>query len=583
MKLAHFFSEDEDEKITHEKYIFMRSASVTNTSGTFIAPLLLYFLIYKEVPKFNLILWLGIMSLSVLLRAYLLFSKRIQGKSSDKSKIFYLNIGIFFTTLSWGLGWYILGPIMSIEHRCLYLLMTSTALFVGIYAYSINRATLLVFFLPLKLLEFAATLAPPFLLPWPTVIGEVIFFYYLIKMSSHFSNSWLTSLTLRNNNERLNEELKIETQTAISANIAKSKFIATASHDLRQPLQSLNIYLDLLETDKSSLSENQSISQIKKSVNSLNTMFKSLLDISKLDSNISNAHEEKFQLSMLINSLLGIYQPLAKNKKLELKFNYSNSLIFGDFVLLQTLIGNLIANAIQYTSSGVVAVTFSNDDDKLVIEVNDTGCGIKTNEIDKIFLEFYRVNETRNAHDGLGLGLSIVARICKIINASISVKSEHEVGTSFIIKTNFSSNELMENDTQDLPLEALSTEIKSGKNNFTIVIFEDDENIAKAYVENFINRGCRAFRLSEDVELLQSELLNIDKIDCILSDYRLKKTTGDKLIQFLRESFNEEIPALIVTADTSPSRLKLFENFNIKVLHKPIEMQEILFNIDLIS
>ena len=559
----------------------MRSASVTNTSGTFIAPLLLYFLIYKEVPKFNLILWLGIMSLSVLLRAYLLFSKRIQGKSSDKSKIFYLNIGIFFTTLSWGLGWYILGPIMSIEHRCLYLLMTSTALFVGIYAYSINRATLLVFFLPLKLLEFAATLAPPFLLPWPTVIGEVIFFYYLIKMSSHFSNSWLTSLTLRNNNERLNEELKIETQTAISANIAKSKFIATASHDLRQPLQSLNIYLDLLETDKSSLSENQSISQIKKSVNSLNTMFKSLLDISKLDSNISNAHEEKFQLSMLINSLLGIYQPLAKNKKLELKFNYSNSLIFGDFVLLQTLIGNLIANAIQYTSSGVVAVTFSNDDDKLVIEVNDTGCGIKTNEIDKIFLEFYRVNETRNAHDGLGLGLSIVARICKIINASISVKSEHEVGTSFIIKTNFSSNELMENDTQDLPLEALSTEIKSGKNNFTIVIFEDDENIAKAYVENFINRGFRAFRLSEDVELLQSELLNIDKIDCILSDYRLKKTTGDKLIQFLRESFNEEIPALIVTADTSPSRLKLFENFNIKVLHKPIEMQE--FNIDLIS
>ena len=141
----------------------------------------------------------------------------------------------------------------------------------------------------------------------------------------------------------------------------------------------------------------------------------------------------------------------------------------------------------------------------------------------------------------------------------------------------------MENDTQDLPLEALSTEIKSGKNNFTIVIFEDDENIAKAYVENFINRGFRAFRLSEDVELLQSELLNIDKIDCILSDYRLKKTTGDKLIQFLRESFNEEIPALIVTADTSPSRLKLFENFNIKVLHKPIEMQEILFNIDLIS
>ena len=402
-------------------------------------------------------------------------------------------------------------------------------------------------------------------------------------MSSHFSNSWLTSLTLRNNNERLNEELKIETQTAISANIAKSKFIATASHDLRQPLQSLNIYLDLLETDKSSLSENQSISQIKKSVNSLNTMFKSLLDISKLDSNISNAHEEKFQLSMLINSLLGIYQPLAKNKKLELKFNYSNSLIFGDFVLLQTLIGNLIANAIQYTSSGVVAVTFSNDDDKLVIEVNDTGCGIKTNEIDKIFLEFYRVNETRNAHDGLGLGLSIVARICKIINASISVKSEHEVGTSFIIKTNFSSNELMENDTQDLPLEALSTEIKSGKNNFTIVIFEDDENIAKAYVENFINRGFRAFRLSEDVELLQSELLNIDKIDCILSDYRLKKTTGDKLIQFLRESFNEEFPALIVTADTSPYRLKLFENFNIKVLHKPIEMQEILFNIDLIS
>ena len=580
MKLTDFLAHDEDENITHEKYMFMRAASVTNTSGTFVAPILLYFLIDAEAPQFNLFLWLGIMSFAVLLRAYLLFSKRIQEKSSDKTKIFYLNVGIFFTTLSWGLGWYILGPVISIEHRCLYLLMTSTALFVGIYAYSINKSTLLVFFLPMKVLEFSATLAPPFLLPWPTVIGEILFFYYLIKMSSHFSNSWLTSLILRKNNERLNEDLKTETQTAISANVAKSKFIATASHDLRQPLQSLNIYLDLLETEKSKLSGNPAISQIKKSVISLNTMFKSLLDISKLDSNISNLHQENFQLSMLINALSGVYKPLANSKKLDLKFNYSQQLICGDFVLLQTLVGNLIANAIQYTNIGVVTVIFTNHEDKLVIEVHDTGCGIKKNEIDKIFLEFYRVNETRNFHDGLGLGLSIVARICKIINATISVESELGNWTSFKIKTNFLSRQSIENNISELNSQTSSTEIKSNMNHLNVVIFEDDDNIAQAYAENFMTRGFKVFHLSEDIELLQSELLKIDKIDCILSDYRLKKTTGDQLIQFLRESFNEEIPALIVTADTSPSHLKLFENFNIKVLHKPIEMQDILLNIE---
>jgi signal transduction histidine kinase len=127
--------------------------------------------------------------------------------------------------------------------------MSSTAIFVGLYGYSIHRPTFLCFALPIFIPQFIVSLIPPFIFPWPVVLGEFAFSLYALKMSSYFSNSWVKAVSLQIQNQKLNKNLELERNIAIAANIAKSKFIATASHDLRQPLHAVNIYLDLFDSN----------------------------------------------------------------------------------------------------------------------------------------------------------------------------------------------------------------------------------------------------------------------------------------------------------------------------------------------
>jgi two-component system, sensor histidine kinase len=252
--------------------------------------------------------------------------------------------------------------------------------------------------------------------------------------------------------------------------------------------------------------------------------------------------------------------------------------VHGDKFLLQQLLGNLISNAIQYTASGAVQVNLSSKHDCLHVTIEDTGYGIDSTLLDKIFDEFFRVDSTRNMHDGLGLGLSIVKRLCVISNTDLSVKSTLGSGTAFSIQTPYSTTalpdhiEIFVDDSfqqafrpQDILLEAK-----------TIAIFEDDHTIFDAYKQALSQNGFKVLSLSENSQELMSQLANINRIDCILSDYRLETTTGDLIIQQLRDSFGLEIPAIIITADTSPQHIQLFKELSIDMLYKPIGYNEIV-------
>ena len=181
-------------------------------------------------------------------------------------------------------------------------------------------------------------------------------------------------------------------------------------------------------------------------------------------------------------------------------------------------------------------------------------------------------------HDGLGLGLSIVKRLCRISDTELSVSSIVGSGTIFTLQTKYPTfqvpgssevhlkNDLSENTShQESLLEA--------KN---IVVFEDDHTIFNAYEQALTQNGFTVLALSENSEELAGQLANINHIDCILSDFRLKATTGDLIIQQLRDSFGIDIPAIIITADTSPKHIQLFKELNIEVLYKPIGYSEIV-------
>jgi DNA-binding response OmpR family regulator len=372
--------------------------------------------------------------------------------------------------------------------------------------------------------------------------------------------------------------LEIERNVAISANAAKSKFIATASHDLRQPLHAVNIYLDLFEPQTLNPKDRINFSQIRKSIQSLNSMFNSLLDLSKLDAGTPDNLQKPFELIELVGSLSSTYTPIALTKNLILNFEFENVEINGDFVVLQQLLGNLISNAIQYTNSGSILAEFTVQNEQLHMKIEDTGYGLDEKSLEKIFDEFFRVDSTRNMHDGLGLGLSIVKRLCKLSDIELSVESSVGKGTTFYIQTQYAVRSLPENNKlsdKDL-LQANSGHQEQLFKTKSIAIFEDDPTIFSAYEKALTQNGFYVISLSEISDELSNQLADVNHIDCILSDFRLKNTTGDLIIQQLRDSFGIDIPAIIITADTSPKHIQLFNDLNIKVLYKPIGYRQIV-------
>jgi signal transduction histidine kinase/CheY-like chemotaxis protein len=573
-----FSIQDNNELLLEAKYKFLETASRTNTAGTIIGPLFTAILIFQEILPLNLAIWLIAMITCVIFRAYMIFTKNKDPKLTTKTKILNVNLGVVSVTACWGLGWLIIATALPFSLQCIYLLMSSTAVFVGLYGYSVHRSTFLCFVLPIFICQFLASILPPVMFPWPIQLGNFAFFLYTVKMASYFSKSWIQTVRLQIQNQTLNKDLEYERNTAIEANLAKSKFIATASHDLRQPLHAVNIYLDLFESNKLNQKEKINFLQIRKSIETLNSMFKSLLDLSKLDAGASNKLEKPFELIELVGFLSNTFTPIATSKNLMLQFDFMNMGITGDKFLLQQLLSNLISNAIQYTVSGSVRVNLASKNNFLHITIEDTGCGINPTLLDKIFDEFFRVDSTRNMHDGLGLGLSIVKRLCKISNTDLSVKSTLGSGTTFSLQTPYSTTTLpdhIEIFTDDLSQQSFGSQeiLLEAK---TIAVFEDDHTIFNAYKHALTQNGFKVLSLSENSQELMSQLANINRIDCILSDYRLETTTGDLIIQQLRDSFGVEIPAIIITADTSPQHIQLFRELSIDMLYKPIGYSEIV-------
>lgn len=573
-----FLIHQHENLLLEEKYLFLETASKTNTAGTVIGPLLTGALVFQDAALGSLTIWLAVMAICVAFRAYMVFFRNKDSQLSIKKKISNLNLGVLSVTACWGLGWLIVAPTLPFNLQCLYLLMSSTAVFVGLYGYSIHRPTFLCFALPIFIGQFIASLIPPFMFPWPILLGEFAFSLYAIKMASYFSNSWVKTVSLQLQNQTLNKELELERNAAVSANVAKSKFIATASHDLRQPLHAVNIYLDLFEPNKLSAKEKINFLQIRKSIHTLNSMFKSLLDLSKLDAGASNASKRPFELIELVEFLSNTYTPIATNKNLVLQFEFMNMGVEGDKLLLQQLLGNLISNAIQYTSTGSILVNLSSKNNCLHITIEDTGCGIESALLDKIFEEFFRVDSTRNMHDGLGLGLSIVKRLCKISEAQLSIQSTLGSGTNFNIQTKYPAFAFTADGqpTSQLAVRESSSHQELLLEAKTIAVFEDDHTIFDAYKQALTQNGFAVLSLPENSQDLMNELANINQIDCILSDYRLETTSGDLIIQQLRDSFGIDIPAIIITADTSPQHIQLFKQLNIEVLYKPIGYTEIV-------
>ncbi len=573
-----------EELVALEKLQYMHDYAKSSTIATILAPLLCIPLYKENTPEFLFNAWFAMMATSVIARYF--FIKNINPTRKIKTNFHLLHAAISCVTLTWGLGWFIfVQNTDTFNNYLLYEISCLTILFVGMVGYCVNWKTFFFFVIPLKVPELVFILLNYELSVLPIAAGSMVAFYLALKMSFLFSKSWEKSFSLRLRNDRLFDQLTEEKNASIAANIAKSEFIATASHDLRQPMQSINIFIEMIDNKNLKEQEGTIFSRMRNSVSVLNKMFNTLLDISKLDSNFSLT-ENHFSLNSIVENLKNTFTDLFVEKNLNLIFAYENCLVTGDAHLTEQILRNLLSNAIQYTERGNIIISFSHADDGLMFEVEDSGCGIPTEDISLIFKEFYRSEHSRAQYDGLGLGLSIVSRIVKKIGGDCVVHSEVGKGSIFTIKTPFKTSRMVtdlqapasmaEGSERTLERSPTSANIMSDESLTThLGIIENDYSLKEAYLQYFTNAGYQVHMIPHQENDFFDYLKHIPKLSFILSDFRLGEKDGIFFIQKLREEFNDEIPACIVTADTSPQHLELFSQYNIDVLYKPISIKQI--------
>jgi len=568
--------EEDQRYIAREKSSYLASAVRSTMLANLMAPLLALLLFWDDADHWHLGTWLAYMALASAFRAWV--ALRLE---PDPVRIADPEANLRLTTwcvgligFGWGLGWILVAPELGTVNRLIYLYVCTGAMFSSMFGYGVHRPTFLAMCVPIFVPAIASAFWPDYGFPWPFSVGVATLFVSVLGISSRFARTYEASLRLRLRNESLYQELVAERDASVGANLAKSRFIASASHDLRQPMHAVNFYLESLDLSDVPPHTRAVIAKIRNSVTNLNQMFESLLDVSKLDAFTFHAQREPFALARLAQAVQQVGEPLAQGRALAFAVQAPAAWAVGDEKLLRQVLLNLVSNAISYTAQGRVDVVLRESHGWLVAEVKDTGCGIAEADLSMIFTEFYRVSATRSRHDGLGLGLSIVKRLCDLIGARIEVKSELGQGSTFRVITGYPVSAQPVSADTVLPVSPVAA--SRGLTGKTVAIVEDDVNIGEAYRQALAQRGAQVILLPDDPSDMAQALAEVNGIDFIISDFRLSHTTGDAVIHQLRENFNRDIPALIVTADTSPSHISYFRELNVPVLHKPISFQRVM-------
>jgi signal transduction histidine kinase/CheY-like chemotaxis protein len=401
---------------------------------------------------------------------------------------------------------------------------------------------------------------------WFIGLAFILGLIVLIHLSNLFEKTIIESIKIRFENRALIEELSVQKREAEKANIAKSKFLAAASHDLRQPLHALGLYLDTMKTELNTRRQEELANKMGIAIDALNDLFLRLLDISKLDAGIVEPNITDYTINELFKRMEIRFTPLAKQKNLVITFTHNGEITLTDPLLLERILDNLIGNAIHYTATGTIAVAARQEGGNVLIEVTDTGPGIPANEQENIFNEFYQLhNPERDRTKGLGLGLSIVKRLCLLLGHRLALKSELNRGTQFSLLLPAGNPENIAKTPEKTSRPGW--DIK-GSN---ILVIDDEAEIRDAMRQLLVNWGCNAICIDSISEARLAVTQAGLKPDLIIADYRLRDSqTGVDAIRSVIEELGAKVPGILITGDTAPERLQEAAKSGFKLLHKPV-------------
>lgn len=366
---------------------------------------------------------------------------------------------------------------------------------------------------------------------------------------------------------RVNEELALAQNIAEEANLGKTRFLAAAGHDILQPLNAARLYCSSLIERSRQSTEADSAENIDSALESVETILGAVLDISRLDAGAMTPKETVFRLDGLLRQIETDFAPLAGERGVELRTVPSSVVVKTDRNLLRRLLQNLVSNAIKYTSQGTVLIGVRRRGEWAEVQVIDTGMGIRSDQLDTVFREFERLDEGARTAEGLGLGLSIVDRIARVLGLELRLNSVVGRGTQFgvVIKTS---------NADEIQLEPATTpafvagQVPIG---LSVLCVDNDHRIVAGTRELLDGWGCSvesATSLDDVIELCRNSDFGPD---VVLADFHLDDGSGLDVIKLLRSRFGQQLVCALVTADRSAELRETADNLDISLFNKPVK------------
>ncbi|WP_288408665.1 hybrid sensor histidine kinase/response regulator [uncultured Herbaspirillum sp.] len=404
-------------------------------------------------------------------------------------------------------------------------------------------------------------------------IAAVLYVVSLLVQARNSARAAKAAIMLRFENNALIERLQRESektqqalQQAEQANVAKSRFLAGASHDLRQPIHAQGLFLEVLANTPLDTMQREVVSRLRSAADNCAEMLHTLLDYSRIEAGVVKPQVAPFRPQALIHRISREMATQAEAKGLVFRTRESEVLASADAALTEPILRNLVSNAIRYTERGGVLVACRRRGAEVWLEVWDTGIGIAPPQQQEIFQEFHQLgNPERDHNKGLGLGLSIAQGLAKMQGLSLTVQSRPGRGSVFRLKLPVAAASAPPQQTK--PAEA-ATAVRDLQG-LRILLIDDDQRVRDSMVQLLMQWGCRCSGV-EGLEQAEA-LARRQDFDLVISDYRLREhRNGTDAIAAVRQVCGQSIAALLITGDTAPARLREASASGIPVLHKPV-------------
>ena len=565
-----------DRRILREQANSLLSTSTSASVGAFITAAGFWVIFYYQTRQPGVLVWAVLIHLTQVFRfaGHQRYLKTPEAERDPENMARWYCNALTLNAVAWGAAPWLFFPAGNLPLISLMMLLLLGISSGGVASLAPYRPALFRFIVPVLTGLAAALLWQRDVTLFYLAICTLAYLVMTLRFGLQQNRLLTEALRARYEKEDLAKRLVEQVRIVERASLEKTRFFASASHDLRQPLHSLGLFGSAILARLAATPDAPLARNMMHCVDALEASFSSMLDVSKLDAGVVEVKAEPVALADIFRRLQVNLGQQAESQGLALRFKPGCKWVYADAALLERMLGNLVHNALKFTQTGGVAVVARNRGQKVSVEVWDSGRGIDEKEVPRIFDEFYQVgNLERDRSKGLGMGLAIVRRIARLMKVQVQVYSRLGRGTVFRLLLPRAAMQ-----TEKLVIGAAEGSRATSPLAWLRVLVVDDEETVRASTA----AALRLYGLQVDVadgvaQAREIAALPGHGLDALITDFRLRnEEDGIALAAELRAMLGWKLPVLLVTGDTAPARVRQAQQSGLRVLYKPVKVHDLV-------